>query len=631
MSNQSSLTRKTAPPTDVRYSALKQFQSGLPDLTEDSQEDASTTNLRMLGSRPPAFRASRQRNEMRSSHRSSAAPSQIAPASYLSRNISATKGIPSLNFSSTDLTKAMNRVLGIRSSRSLESIQKRPRPRGIVMNSPKAAAANPNRYTSYFLDSSSVEEETPDPEETERSLQQQEQLITEIEKISIPSVNALSVRLSELFPTIKKSTSEPDMRASTEALESAIEEIRELGSAKSMEGTDSKHPSVIQAVAHGDENHTDTQSLAPGTTKSTSKSRLLDKELPPLPVEVISRRPSIASGPARSIRADSAHDEDTVELEAISRRASTANKLKGSLSVKKSKSLSVLPSSPDARPWNKAESFPWTLQTPAVKLKEPGADEDGDDEASPINSKLKSKKSHAVFTQEDGVKIARTMSPGPRLDASLIPRAERRSADGRTEHPMRKGLIGSISRKIGKRPRTDTTGFPLNPEFLHPTERLSSTSPGDRYPTTSLTPPVGLGLNIDETARSFFSDDSSEHEEPRIGSIRKRLTRLKNKKSHSRALSADETPSSHAVNHSPVQDDSMFSRSHPNISEPDVVLMMYDEPAIGMSKTEFRAKRLVEKIRKIWFKSGKLLRGKSQRNQNDAHNWHEVGSMYDGA
>jgi len=496
------------------------------------------------------------------------------------------------------------------------------------MNSPKGAAANPNRYTSYFLDNSSVEDHTPDPEETERSLQQQEQLINEIEKISIPSINALSVRLSELFPTIKKSTSEPDMRASTEALESAIEEIRELGTVKSMEGTASKHDSVIPAASLSDETHADTQ--ASGTTKTSSKSRLLDKELPPLPVDIIDPRPSIASGAAHSICADGAHDEDTVELEAISRRASTMNRLKGSLSVKKSKSLSVLPSSPDARPWNKAESFPWTLQTPAVKLKEPGADEDGDDEASPSNPKLKSKKSHAVFTHEDGVKVARTMSPGPRLDASLIPRAERRSADGRTEQPMRKGLIGSISRKIGKRPRTDTTGFPLNPEFLHPAERLSSTSPGDRYPTTSLTPPVGLGLNIDETARSFFSDDSSEHEEPRIGIIRKRLTRLKNKKSHSRALSTDDSPGSHAIN-SPIQDDSMFSGSHPNISEPDVVLMMYDEPAIGMSKTEFRAKRLVEKIRKVWFKSGKLLRGKSQRTQNDSHHWHEVNSLYEGA
>ena len=104
---------------------------------------------------------------------------------------------------------------------------------------------------------------------------------------------------------------------------------------------------------------------------------------------------------------------------------------------------------------------------------------------------------------------------------------------------------------------------------------------------------------------------------------------MKNKKSHARALSDGDTPSSQAVN-SPVQNDSMFSDSQPNISEPDVVLMMYDEPAIGMSKTEFRAKRLVEKIRKMWFKSGKLLRGKSQKKENDSRNWHEMSSVNDG-
>lgn len=494
------------------------------------------------------------------------------------------------------------------------------------MNSPKSSA-NPDRYTSYFLDSSSVEEESSDAEETEKSLQQREQLISEIEKISIPSVNALSVRLSELFPTIKKSSSEPDMRASTEALESAIEEIRELGSKESMQRNTSKR--TMPTTILDDNAQSDDQTLTSTDNKTSRKSRLLDKELPPLPVELFSSRPSIASAAARSIRAESAQEENTAELEAISRRSSTVNKLKASMSLKKARSLNLLPSSPNARPWNKAESFPWTSETPAVKLKEPGADEEGDDEASPITAKLRSKKSQAVLamTQEQGTKIARTMSPGPRMEASLIPSAGRRSVDALTEQPMRKGLIGSISRKLGKRPRTDTTGFPLDPEFLHPQERLSSTSPGDRYPTTSLTPPVGLGLNIDETARSFFSDDSSEHEEPRIGSIRKRLTRLNKQKSASRALSGGYSPSQST----PVQDDSMFSGSHPNISEPDVVLMMYDEPAVGMSKAEFRAKRLVEKIRKIWFKSGKLLRGKGQKRQNDAHTWHEVSSVYDGA
>lgn len=593
----------------------------------------------MLGNRPPPFRNSRQRGEGRASHRASAATAQAGPSSYLSRKLSNTKGIPSLQFSSTDLAKSLNAALGLRSSRSLESLQaaealkKRPRPRGIMMSTPKKAGANQDRYKSYFLDDvTAAEEETMmEQEDTEKSLQEQEELIHEIEKISIPSVTHLSMRLSELFPTLKPSRSEPDMVKTVAGINSTIEEIRELGTIESIEKEQAKRTSIGSMVRPSLDAGAANEKRKSSTTKS-----ILDKELPPLPREAqTSPRPSIASGLLPSVPGSAS---DTVELEA-NLPASLAKKQsarhKGSVpSLKKSKSKAILkhiiPGTPDARPWNNVDNFPWTSKTPAVQLKEPGTEDDGDDEgSSDTTTRLRSKKSEPSTTLSDaqGVMIARTMSPGPRMDASLIPKADRPSVDANEEEePLKKGIIGSISRKMSKKPRKDSAGFPLNPEFLHPHERLSATPAGDRYPSTSLTPPVGL--HIDETARSFFSDDSSENEEPRIGSLRKRLTRLKGKKSHSRALSAgDATPSTQQLMNSPTHDESLFGGSRPDISDADVILMMYDEPAIGMSKAEFRAKRFVEKIRTLWFRSGKLFRNISQSKQHH----HNRNHMYEGS
>lgn len=611
---------------------MRHFQSGLPDVTEDSQEEASTTNLRMLGSKPPAFRSARQRGEVRASSRNSSTPVPAAlPNSYLSRKITNTKGIPSLEFSSTDLAKSLNLALGLRSSRSLETlkdeaIRKRARPRGVMLLSPPkpAATAKRDRYISYFAEDPNAQE-TLSPEDTEKDLQEQEELINEIENISIPSVNGLSMRLSELFPTLKPSRSEADLTRSDHALEATIDDIRELGSQESMQRAGPRRASSDSITKTTDET---IDSVLRDNRQSTTSRILLDKALPPLPIEQRSPRSSYAIEPSHAVYTTDA-DTTEIDLAVPAKRSEVVNKVSSSsLHGPTSKPKIDVASTPGARPWNNAESFPWTSATPAVHLREPGVEDDGDDEGSVSGvAKLRSKKSRrsSSFAGVDrDVRIARTMSPGPRMDASLIPLTERTSHDEHKETMTKKSIIGSLSRKLGKRHRNDKAGFSIDPDFLHPSDRLSVTPAGDRYPTTSLTPPVGL--NIDETARSFFSDDSSEHEERRIGSIRKRLTRLSRKKAHSRALSSGEAVSPQLMN-SPTQENSVFSNSLAGMSDPDVVLMMYDEPAIGMSKTEFRTKRFLEKVRKLWFRSGNLFRGHGRPHPQHMYE----GSLYDRA
>ena len=613
---------------------MKHFQSGLPDVTEDSQEEASTTNLRMLGSKPPVFRSARQRGDARASSRNSSTPVPTAlPNSYLSGKITNTKGIPSLEFSSTDLAKSLNQALGLRSSRSLESLKdeamrKRARPRGVMLLSPpKAAAATKrDRYISYFAEDPNAQE-VLNPEDTEKDLQEQEELINEIENISIPSVNGLSMRLSELFPTLKPSRSEADLTRSDQALEATIDDIRELGSQESMQRPGPRRASSESITKTSDET---IDSVMRDQRQSTTSRILLDKALPPLPTQEASPRASHTIEPGHAVSSTDANTTE-IDMPGPAQRSGvvskvSSNSLPGAKSNQRPK-IEVA-STPGARPWNTAENFPWTSAIPAVHLKEPGIEDDGDDEGSVSGvNKLRSKRSRrssSLAAVDRGVRIARTMSPGPRMDASLIPYTERTSQDDHKEAMSKKSIIGSISRKLGKKHRNDKAGFSIDPDFLHPSDRLSVTPAGDRYPTTSLTPPVGL--NIDETARSFFSDDSSEHEERRIGSIRKRLTRLSRKKSHSRALSSGEAVSPHLMN-SPTQENSVFSNSLAGMSDPDVVLMMYDEPAIGMSKTEFRAKRFLEKVRQLWFHSGKLFRGHGRPHPQHMYE----GSLYDDA
>ena len=83
-------------------------------------------------------------------------------------------------------------------------------------------------------------------------------------------------------------------------------------------------------------------------------------------------------------------------------------------------------------------------------------------------------------------------------------------------------ILGSISRSIRIHSGPlDVTGYAIGPDSLRNDDR--SVDPGDRYPTTGLTPPSAFNLEV----RSFFSDNSSRSQ--RGGSFRKRLTHLKAK------------------------------------------------------------------------------------------------------
>ena len=174
----------------------------------------------------------------------------------------------------------------------------------------------------------------------------------------------------------------------------------------------------------------------------------------------------------------------------------------------------------------------------------------------------------------------------------------------------KRSVIGSITRRIGLTSRIDgntTTSLP-SPLVQSEVERSRSSvahRPGERYPTSGLTPPAGF--NLDEV-RSFFSDNSSEKE--RNASFRKRLTNFKSK---GKSIRLDQSRS-HSRSHS-LDGNTAYDAGEMNVERVGASSSANTYDGVGMGKAEFRIKRFGEKLRFLIAKSGELFRSLSQRSK----------------
>jgi len=612
---------------EPRLSALRHFQFPLPDLTEDSQENASTTNVRILGARPPGFRSGGPRGMRFDGRPSNRVPFQQPqqPRSYLSRTGTNSGEMPVLNFSHSDLTARLNQALGLRSSRSLEEI-KRSKRRGMVISVERSASSsslkNRERYRSFFMPSEDPEsEDQMTGELTEENLAANKGLLLEINRLSIPSVNNLTIRLSDLLPTIKAGHSESNLIRNDETVQQTLDNIRDLGSLERMASVATASDSPLKA---GRPSLSDRRTGMP-----SSGTSYLMKDLPPLPRHRSDKRLSTVSSPSTLpiatafVTRDNSIQKDAIELEApvhndIIHDGRPATPIQF---AKAKKSLRSLKSATGgARHLNKDGAIPLSEQTQSTDVAMPTQNTNGSP-ATRLLIKTKRSRSTINTTRVDhGMKAVRTMSPGLHGDAELIPTSEGPDLEKAT--PLKKGILGSLSRKIGMRPRIDKAGFPIDPVFLHPEER--PVDPGDRYPTTGLTPPAGL--NIEEN-RSFFSDDSSHTE--RVVSLRKRLVRRTHRPKTTNLMpftpTTGRSDAHRATSHWVTNGGSVFgteSNLALDATQPDVVVL-YEKTPAGMSKMEFRAKRLIERLRYLWFKSGEVFRAKHQR-----HPAYEASDMF---
>jgi len=641
--------RNSSTTTDLRLSGFKQLnQFPLPDLTEDSQEDASTTNLRLLGPmKRPAFRSGGMnvpRSDARFSKRVPAP--REPPRSYFSpRALSETRNIPSLNFSRVDLTTTLNHALELRSSKSLEDM---PHHRSAVLpietiERLTSSTTLRDRYKSFF----SLHDEFEDQEEVEiasewpsqrHSRVSQEEIIIEINRLSIPSMNNLTLRLSELLPSLKGRDSADDLTMDEEVRNLTVDESRDFESSDTRPFPTSVGTATLRSIGMV---INDLEAVGERTSRELSSLQLM-KDLSPLPSDESHHRMSLESGPTRTIASSQPLTipvapphapiyQSPNQLEAPSAPISPLDLPEGIHELpgpSPTKIGSVRPSHSalegTPQPWDNGHNFPWSGEPPTLDIGLPSALDGGRGFPAPRN-KLKKSRSTAHAPVDEAVRIARSMSPGPRLDASLVPRTDI-FTDLELQFSSKKGILSSFTRKIGIKPRIDKAGFPIDPMFLHPEDR--AVDPGDRYPTSGLTPPAGI--HVEAETRSYFSDDSSHSDH--VVSLRKRLTRLKPKRSAAASRALSPGNSRDDILRHPVQgrkEGSLFGGHSMEINGHDNVLFVYEQTPEGMSKMEFRAKSMVEKIRKLWYKSGEVIRNVS-RMQKSSPRWHDGNELYAG-
>ncbi|SMQ55465.1 unnamed protein product [Zymoseptoria tritici ST99CH_3D7] len=697
--------------TDLRYSAMNQlngitkgFESTyLPGLKEESVEDMSISDRKRssdlgqfpLPARIAAVKAMQERRLQESADKAKAR----RQARQHNRSIAETRDLPSLNFSRMDLIDKLNEALEVRPAKSLETIRRRDFS-GIHCPSPQRPLSTEplrDRYTSFFnkpedfsfFDDSNdsndededhfqpttdnalvptvqIQEQTEIEEverEKERPLSPEDFLsvATQVNRLSIPSVNGLSERLSELIPGLKnlqnlqldgllaseydESTrgNELSRRPDTAFSNRTSAGFRTLAERAEEIVKNGTHDSIVAAIRALSLNKE-----LPALPASTSVDQLAGTASPETQQAYLSgsvSAPVDLCSPVRPMSALLRHKAPTTEDEVRQLLPIEMNP------IARNARRSMVLSQPSSRPWNLDENYPWSGNKVEIDLSVPDQAHTRESFTSELQRQRGTKSldltSPKDTTDTRGIDIGSIYDT--RLDSSASLTAEQLTGISSPPQHARKhskrSIIGSISKKFGLSraagPSTTanntttitdledtTTKSTLSPRSPIPGRISSADHPshraGDRYPTSALTPPANF--NLDEV-RSFFSDNSSERE--RTASFRKRLTYFKSHASYNRehgTKSKAGTRSGTANRNRSLDHDgavgvgsstlydagSMLSRT-PHAGGGVTSSANHYEGVVGMSKTEFHLKRFGEKLRLFFAKSGELVRGWSVR------------------
>ncbi|CAK4001521.1 Hypothetical predicted protein [Lecanosticta acicola] len=642
----------------------------LPGLKEESIEDMSISDHKRvpggsngdqfpLPARIAAVKAMQERRLQESADKAKAR----RQARQHNRPLADTRDLPSLNFSRTDLIDRLNEALEVRSATSMDIVRRRDFT-GIHCPSPQRPLSTEplrERYTSFFSkpeeftflddqpDSEDEEDDESEPEPEHNNekalvptLQIQEQteiegvepekrplspedflnVASQVQRLSIPNVNGLSDRLSELIPGLRNlSNLQLDNifanASSRESLRRSLEAARPdtLMTNRTSAGFRTLAERAEEIVKNGTHDSVAAHGLA------------LNKDLPPLPesasVDKISGNSSpegkqaylsgsvsapvdLGKGPSHPASALLRTKVPTTEAEVQQLLPKEMNP------ITRNARKSMIASQHTSRPWNQDENYPWTSKI-EIDLSVPSPAHTRNSLASEVLRERRTK-SLDLNQSTEPTDTTKDVDIGSLIDTRLERSASvtTEQATGITPQHARKiskrSIIGSITRKFGLSTKTtadeDTTTKSLPSRSPLPARASTQQShkPGDRYPTSALTPPAGF--NLDEV-RSFFSDNSSERD--RTASFRKRLTHFKGKgkavarsSEPVRGTSLDDTNT--AYDGASLVDARVGANSRAHT---------YD--GVGMSKTEFHIKRFGEKLRHLFARGGELIRSLSAR------------------
>ncbi|KAK4549106.1 hypothetical protein LTR36_007562 [Oleoguttula mirabilis] len=657
--------------TDLRFPAANGINSRfgsthLADLKEESVEDMSINERHrrsssrveshplQLPARIAAVKAMQERRLQESAEKSKARRA----ARHHNSPLAETRDLPSLNFSRMDLIDKLNEALEIRPAKSMEVVRRRdfspiycPSPQR-----PQSTEPLRERYTSFFskpADFSMFEELEDDdldadPEQGDgipvvevqestkledveepgsRPLSPEDFLnvATQVNRLSIPSVTGLSDRLTSLLPCLKNLHLD-SILASDEEVALTIEDIHHLGNGGRPETVLSTRTSAgFRTLAERAEeivNNGTHDSMVP-----MSRLLLTNKELPALPesasadkVSAINSTDGKQSYLSGSVSAPSELGKDLARPSlALVRQKSPLNEeevrqlLPPEMNPITRGQRSLVISSA-SRPWNQDENYPWAGTNVPVDLTIPSEVHLTESTIGKIRRRSKSVDFASFGEATDTIKGIDIGSINTNMDCSSITTEQATGVVVKANHfrsKSKRSIIGSLSKKMGLTHRSgyeDLTRSTASPG-IRSDESLPH-KPGERYPTSSLTPPVNMHL---DEVRSFFSDNSSERQRRTTQStFPKRLTRFKGG-NKGKAVRLD--PTSAATRGASMDQTISYSAGSLNAEREGAMSAAHTYDGVGMGKAEFRIKRFGEKLRHLFAKGGDLIRSLSNRSK----------------
>jgi hypothetical protein len=442
------------------------------------------------------------------------------------------------------------------------------------------------------------------------------ELIEEVQRISVPSVTGLTQRLSELLPSLRCHFGENgDSNGGSDPLESTINEIRELGKVDRRGNN--------QALEL-DENWEETVSdKALNVAECFTTWKRPDRPYSVPPPELAELPGTFCFPNAGRLRSISDSEIDWSLLERINRLARNSNR-------------SLNPKTPlakdDTCPWNHESNYPWSNSIPFFDVRLPIGLSTGSPRAlvntalgpSKLNSNLSDTSDIAETVESNASGVTGKLKSTLALKETNPEKFPLPAAITHRRHYRKSGLLGSISRRV-----FHGSGFPTGVALSetstinasgHRTNHIEApdhpVDPGDRYPTTGLSPPSALNL---DDVHSFFSDDSNasthqHNQRPRVGSFRKRLTsslRARLPGVHQESIKSNRKASSNIGKHRGSNNASVDPHSEGLILVPE----SSTHPPVTMSCTEVKAKKLVDRLKSFLWRGGEILRTMSMRRQ----------------
>ncbi|KAK4960407.1 hypothetical protein LTR10_003302 [Elasticomyces elasticus] len=676
--------------TELRFATGNGFNgrfgsTHLPGLKEESIEDMSISDQQkrsssrtesqqlMLPARIAAVKAMQERRLHESAEKAKARRA----ARHHNRSLAETRDLPSLNFSRMDLIDKLNQALEVRPTKSMEVVRRRDFSAIYCPSPQRPQSTEPlrDRYTSFFSkpedfsffdddpDADDAEENVNDgiptveiqestriedqDERNSRALSPEDFLnvATQVNRLSIPSMSGFSEKLTNLIPALRNLHLD-SILASDDEVAHTIEDIQHLGNGGRRETVLSTRTSAgFRTLAERAD-----EIVRNGTHDSvlpSSRLLLTNKELPPLPISASTGRVSAMSPtdekqsylsgsvsaptdlcmPARPssalVRQKSPATEDEVR-QLLPPEMNPITRGKRSLVI-----------SSASRPWNQDENYPWASTSMTMDLNVPSAAHVRDSvtgelqRTGPLND-LSTSMEPTETTK--GIDIGSILTDAD-CTSITTEQATGLSHQQHARKQSKRSIIGSISKKIGFNTQSRLAADDTIRSVTSPALRSEDSIPhktGDRYPTTSLTPPANMHL---DEVRSFFSDNSSERKhraENNHTSLRKRLTGF-NKPKYNRAVRLDASRR-HSLDDTMTYDAGSLNADRAERIGATSAAETID--GIGMGKAEFRIKRFGEKLRHLFAKGGDLIRNlstrsRAPRSEREREDWLS-DSMYSG-